>query len=222
MLQVSANRSQVPGKTRIKLQLVFMVAVLLIGTCATVPSLHAQMVVVELPWVNYSEAYQEFFHTHWGLSWTGPGGGFFFHQGSDAPWLPFGTPIPAAHIGWGGRVGPLRYHAHISAAQASHRSLEVVVPSLTLMNGYPGYLIDARYRPFVVQTVPVVFGWQSPPPWLQRLEQLRSEQKSSEALIVPPISNERPTGIGDDPPVRITPPPSREDDPPLRLGRKEP
>ncbi len=171
----------------------------------------AQQIVVQTPW---SLASQSYFETHV-LGWEVFGPGFFLRRNPGFVALSPVSSLGGAHFGWAGRIGPLRYRAQFLAAQGFRSTYTATVPMITVTNGYGGHFVHAAYRPFILQTVPIV---DYPSPVLLSYE-------PTYAGDAPPSSSERPGGperttmtVVDEPPVPVQRLPA-VDDPPLILGK---
>lgn len=119
----------------------------------------AQQVHVQTPVTRSSSSYHEHFGVRWGYNWRGPRGYFFFNNGGwNGSLPPFGgyDPNNAATIGIGGRGNNSNFYLNFTASQGSQRTVTGISPSLTLTNGYPGYLFSGQVTPFVTGFVPVV------------------------------------------------------------------
>jgi hypothetical protein len=116
----------------------------------------AQQATVSTPYHSMSEGFFENFGTNWGLN----GRNWFFSFGGSpsqaAP--PFGgfDPGAGANLGFGFRTGGMGGFFSGNFSQGFRQSCVSQTPSLTLTNGYPGYVADASVSPFVISYVPVV------------------------------------------------------------------
>ena len=116
----------------------------------------AQQVTVSTPYHSISEGFFENIGTSWGLS--GPNW-FFSFGGSPTQAAPqFGgfDPSAGANFGFSRRSGGINGWFNGNWSQGCRRSFVSQTPSITLTNGYPGYVADASVTPFVVSYVPVV------------------------------------------------------------------
>ena len=118
----------------------------------------AQQVTVETPFHGVSDSFFEHIGTSWGFNFKGLG----VRVGSPNMAAPqFGGFDPAAGInggfgfGGGGRGGFFNF----GAQQGFRQNFVSQAPSLTLMNGYPGFISDSSVSPFVIGYVPVVAGF---------------------------------------------------------------
>ena len=116
----------------------------------------AQQVTVSTPYHSISEGFFENIGTSWGLS----GPNWFFSFGGSptqaAPQLGGFDPSAGANFGFSRRGGGINGWFNGNWSQGSRRSFVSQTPSITLTNGYPGYVADASVTPFVVSYVPVV------------------------------------------------------------------
>ena len=116
----------------------------------------AQQVTVSTPYHAISEGFFENMGTSWGLggrNWS------FSFGGSPTQAAPqFGgfDPNAGANFGFARRTGGINGWFNANWSQGSRRSFVSQTPSITLTNGYPGYVADASLSPFVVSYVPVV------------------------------------------------------------------
>jgi len=116
----------------------------------------AQQVTVSTPYHAISEGFFENMGTSWGLggrNWS------FSFGGSPTQAAPqFGgfDPNAGANFGFARRTGGINGWFNGNWSQGSRRSFVSQTPSITLTNGYPGYVADASLSPFVVSYVPVV------------------------------------------------------------------
>jgi len=116
----------------------------------------AQQVTVSTPYHAISEGFFENMGTSWGLggrNWS------FSFGGSPTQAAPqFGgfDPSAGANFGFGRRTGGINGWFNANWSQGSRRSFVSQTPSITLTNGYPGYVGNASLSPFVVSYVPVV------------------------------------------------------------------
>jgi hypothetical protein len=171
--------------------------------------LDAQQVVIGTPQIALSESYYE----TTGFGWQVFGPGFFFQRGF-SPALP--PPVPSLggmHVGWGGRIGPLRYRAQFFAAQGFQSTYSTTVPMLTVTNGSSGYLFHGAYRPFILESIPLA---GLPADGVSGVIYEQPSDRSDRPGVVG--RQTEPGGVVDDPPVRIERIPPK-DDPPLVLGK---
>ncbi len=118
----------------------------------------AQQVTVATPFHSASDSFFEHIGTSWGFNFKGVGVQFG-NPNMAAP--QFGRFDPAAGInggfgfGGGGRGGFFNF----GAQQGFRQNFVSQTPSLTLMNGYPGFISDSSLSPFVIGYVPVVAGF---------------------------------------------------------------
>ncbi len=114
--------------------------------------LFGQQVTVSTPYHSVSEGFFENMGTSWGLN--GPNWSFSF-GGNPTPAAPqFGRFDPSAGANFG-FAGPHGWFAG-NFSQGNRRSFVSQTPSVTLTNGYPGFVADASVTPFVVSYVPIV------------------------------------------------------------------
>ncbi|HUT94624.1 MAG TPA: hypothetical protein VMY37_34530 [Thermoguttaceae bacterium] len=119
----------------------------------------AQQVTVSTPYHSISEGFFENMGTSWGL---GGRNWFFSFGGSPTQAAPqFGgfDPSAGANFGFSRRSGGINGWFNGNWSQGCRRSFVSQTPSITLTNGYPGYMADASVTPFVVSYVPVVGGF---------------------------------------------------------------
>lgn len=117
-------------------------------------SASAQMTHVGTPLQSAGSSFYEGINLGWSV--RNPHFSATFNGGGNAP--PFGGFNPNAGLqggfafGGGGTSGGLTF----GAAQGASRSFSSFVPSVTSMNGQPGFFSDSVQRPFVTGLVPVV------------------------------------------------------------------
>ncbi len=118
----------------------------------------AQQATVTTPFHAVGDGFFERTGVHWGLS--GKNWNFTFGAPGMAP-APFGGFDPTAGANLGvARVGKdMNGFFHFSAAQGSRRSYTSQAPSVTNMNGVPGFFHDTSQSPFVISYIPVVGGF---------------------------------------------------------------
>lgn len=154
----------------------------------------AQQVTVTTPLIGVNDSYYEHINLGWGMHRRGPGGSWFLNYGGPMAAIPpYGGYVPGNDFRFGMGTSGFGGGAHfqLSAAQGSSRSMTMVAPSVTMMNGARGSIFSGSIRPFVTGLIPVVgdypvmvpyaeypqFG--SPPPMLvsplvDRIERLRA------------------------------------------------
>ncbi len=117
----------------------------------------AQQATVATPFHAVGDSFHESIGTNWGLS--GKNWSFSFGAPGMAP-APFGGGNPQAGANLGvARVGrDVSGYFNLHASQGSRRSYTSQSPSVTNMNGMPGYFHDTSLSPFVIGFVPVVGG----------------------------------------------------------------
>ena len=109
------------------------------------------------PAIGVSDSFYEQFGVNWGFNWNSPNSVGFFNQGGfNSAIPPFGGYTPNGGARGGFRAGPFRFN--FVADQGSSRSMNMVSPSLTLPNGFPGSLSFGQQVPFVTGIVPVLGG----------------------------------------------------------------
>lgn len=96
-----------------------------------------------------------------GTSWGASGKNWHFDVGGGgAPQSPFGGGANAPNAGASGGfavIGPkARGYFTWEASQGSNNTYTNQTPSVTTLNGYPGFVADVSQSPFVVSVVPVV------------------------------------------------------------------
>ena len=133
----------------------FVVLVALAGVlCSSVA--HAQQVTVTAPATTVSDSFSERIgvgfginHPNFSLGFGGPGAGGFGGGGLAPPLdgLTFGIPLR------GGRVNG---NLSITAGQSFSRSLTTTAPTITVMNGVPGFVFSGTLEPFVTGLFPIV------------------------------------------------------------------
>ncbi len=136
----------------------FLPAVLVLIWLLVPNATTAQQVTVGTPFHGASDSFFEHIGTNWGFNFKGVGVQFG-NPNMAAP--QFGGFDPAAGInggfgfGGGGRSGFFNF----GAQQGFRQSFVSQTPSLTLTNGYPGFISDSSLSPFVIGYVPVVAGF---------------------------------------------------------------
>lgn len=142
----------------------------------------AQQTTVSTPLTVTGDSFFESFNVNWGFQRSSPNGSMFFRFGSpNGAVPPFGgyNPQAASNLGVGFRGGGGSGFLNFSAAQGSQRFTQTTVPSLTVMNGAPGFIQSGSVRPFVTGFVPVVGAAPTgrvTSPLRERLERLKYEQ----------------------------------------------
>jgi hypothetical protein len=118
----------------------------------------AQQVTVTTPFHAVSDSFFEQFGTHWGFDW---GGLHVTFGGPSMAVPPFGMFDPNAgiHGGFAVQGNGLGGFFNFAAGQGYRQSLVSQAPSVTLLDGYPGYISDTSQSPFVVGLIPVVGGF---------------------------------------------------------------
>jgi len=125
----------------------------------------AQQATVTAPYRSANDSFYESTNLRWGMH----GPGWFFRFG-DVPATPYGNfdPNAGAAFGFGFRHSGTSGHFFGNMAQGSRQNLVTWSPGLTLINGFPGYLSDSSWSPFVMGMIPVVSDWPNagaePPP----------------------------------------------------------
>ena len=129
----------------------------------------AQQVTVATPYHALSDSFFENMGTSWGGNFEN---GFFRVGASPNSAAPqFGGFDPSAGfstgVGFGG--GGFGGSFNMAAAQGSRRTFTSQTPSVTLTDGYPGFISDTSQSPFVMGYIPVVGGFPTlPPPYAVR------------------------------------------------------
>lgn len=142
----------------------FIVALLLGGLGCLVPAADApaQQATVSTPYNSISEGFFENTGVSWGLggrNWSFSFGG---SPNQAAPQFGGFDPSAGANFGFGGPRG--WFNANWS--QGFRQSFVGQTPSVTVTNGYPGFVADASLSPFVTSFVPVVGAFpQIGPAW---------------------------------------------------------
>jgi len=130
----------------------------------------AQQVTVSTPHTTVSDSFFE----HTGTSWGARGRNWFFQFGPPgnpngaAP--PFGgfDPSAGANFGFGFGGGPFNGGFLGNFSQGSRRSFTSVTPSVIMLNGGTGMIMDTSVSPFVMGYIPVVGGFPMvAPPFVQ-------------------------------------------------------
>jgi len=120
---------------------------------------HAQQVTTSTPFNSVSDGFFERIGTSWGFNFKGVNARFGGSPNMAAP--QFGGFDPSAGLNggfaFGGRNGNGFFN--FGAAQGSRRSFTSQVPSVTTINGQPGFFSDTSQSPFVVGQIPVVGGY---------------------------------------------------------------
>lgn len=102
-----------------------------------------------------------------GTSWGASGKNWRFDVGGGgAPQAAFGGGMNAPGAGAAGGfavIGPkARGYFTWEASQGSNNTYTNQTPSVTTLNGYPGFVADVSQSPFVISVVPVVGGGSAP------------------------------------------------------------
>lgn len=126
----------------------------------------AQMMTNSTPFVNARDGFFERVGTSWGVS----GRNFAFNFGGRPAVPQFGSPQAGAGAtgGVGFNAGRLRGNFSFEASQGAGRSNVAQTPSVTTMNGQPGFFGDVRQSPFVISVIPVVGQGGSGAPMIQQ------------------------------------------------------
>lgn len=123
-----------------------------------VPAAEAQRTMVNsgTPFNSAGHSFFENFSSSWGFSHAGNGSfrNFNFQFGGATPTVPFGGAQPGA--GATGGFGGGGFGFNFSAAQGFSSNNVSQTPSVTTMNGYPGFFFDGAQSPFVIGAIPVV------------------------------------------------------------------
>lgn len=154
----------------------------------------AQQVTVSTPHTTVSDSFFE----HTGTSWGARGNNWFFQFGPPgnpngaAP--PFGgfDPSAGANFGFGG--GPFNGGFLGNFSQGSRRSFTSVTPSVTMMNGGTGMIMDTSVSPFVMGYIPVVGGFPmvAPPlvqPMVPAADYIPPGEGSGHTAVVQALQN---------------------------------
>ncbi len=112
----------------------------------------AQMVNVGTPFQNVGDSFYENFGTSG--SYANNDGTFSFNWGGGNAIPPFGGYNPNNDATLGFRRGG--FSLNLRASQGSSRTNSVTTPSVTMMNGGTGSIINSSFRPFVTSVVPVI------------------------------------------------------------------
>ncbi len=117
--------------------------------------LSAQQVTVATPFHGISDSFFEHTGVNWAFNYKGLRGSFGRPNMAAAG---FGNFDPNAGISGGFAVRGRGFNGHLNfnASQGFRQSFITEVPSVTLMNGYPGRISDSSSRPFVMGLIPVV------------------------------------------------------------------
>ena len=122
--------------------------------------LFAQQVTTGSPFTRTGHSFFENFGSSWGISAPGSGSfrNFFFNFNGGPAASPFGNPNngAGARSGLGYARGGLRFGINFHAAQGASSSIQNTTPTMTLTNGYPGFIADSAQSPFVISVIPVV------------------------------------------------------------------
>jgi hypothetical protein len=168
---------------------------LLVSSMLSVPAFAQQQVTVTTPLVGINDSFYEHFNIHWGLQRSWPGGSWFMNFGGPNSVIPpFGgyDPNNDFRFGVATRGSGFSGFFGLSASQGSNRTMTMVAPSVTMMNGVPGQVFSGSIRPFVTGLIPVVGDYPVVPyapypqfiapgqpvvtsPLAERLERLRAE-----------------------------------------------
>lgn len=159
----------------------------------------AQQVHVNAPLVGVSDSFYERFGTNWGFRTSGPNGFMFFDSGGAAGGIPpFGgyDPSADARFGFGVRGNNGSAYFNLVAGQGSTRSIVSQSGSLTLMNGYPGFVQDISVRPFVTGLVPVVGDYRVNP-LEEKIARLREQASTNRQPSTPAAADMVARGDGE-------------------------
>lgn len=127
------------------------------GLLAGASKAPAQQVTVGTPFNSVSDSFFENIGIGWELNWNG---GFMRFGGVNQAAPQFGGYDPNAGLSSGFAFGNDKFNGFFNwtAGQGSRRSFVSQTPSVTLTNGYPGYISDTSQSPFVISVIPVVGG----------------------------------------------------------------
>jgi hypothetical protein len=116
----------------------------------------AQQVSVTAPSTNVSQSFSErvgvgfnLNHPNFSLGFGGPGRGGFGGGG-------FSGPLDGLSSGLSLRGGKVNANFSLTAGQSFSRSLTTTAPTITVMNGVPGFIFSGTLEPFVTRLNPVV------------------------------------------------------------------
>lgn len=115
----------------------------------------AQQATVSTPFRQLNDSYFE----NMGTSWSLQGKGWYFNYGSPNSAAPqFGgfQPSAGANLGFSTMAGGVTGKFNANWSQGYRQSFVSQTPSVTLMNGATGYMMDSSVSPFVMGFVPVV------------------------------------------------------------------
>ena len=123
----------------------------------------AQQATVGAPYRSVGDSFFERMGTSWGFNL----GGVHAQFGGGLGVPPFGRFDPSAGLNGGFNLrGPAgNGFFNFGMAQGFGRSLVGQSPSLTMLNGQPGFIGDVSQSPFVIGYVPVVGGMPLMGPW---------------------------------------------------------
>jgi hypothetical protein len=116
----------------------------------------AQQVTVTAPATTVSDSFSEHIgvsfginHPNFSIGFGGPGASGFGGGGFSGPLdgLSFGIPL---------RGGKVNGNLSITAGQSFSRSLTTTAPTITLMNGVPGFVFSGTVEPFITGLNPVL------------------------------------------------------------------
>jgi hypothetical protein len=119
------------------------------------PGVLAQQVAVGTPLVGVHDGFFE----HFNIGWAFRSGSLSFQFGGPQFAVPpFGgfNPSLGAHFGLANRWGNGEFALNFLGSQGRQTTMTMTAPSVTALNGVPGYVQDVSMRPFVVGLVPVV------------------------------------------------------------------
>ncbi|KKM14086.1 hypothetical protein LCGC14_1709710, partial [marine sediment metagenome] len=147
----------------------------------------AQQVTVSTPFQSNNDSFFERMGTHWGFNW---GSANFSFGGPNMALPQFGGFDPSAGVNGGmfTQRGDFSGFFNFSANQGYRQSFVSQTPSVTLMNGVPGFISDTSQSPFVISYIPVVGGF----PTVGQMMPMVPPSGLAVARLVQPISPPAP------------------------------
>jgi hypothetical protein len=135
--------------------------IVLAAVCVAAAQAPAQQVTVETPFHSASDAFFERMGVHWGFNWKGLS---FSFGGPNFATPQFGGFSPSGLSGgWGFSGRDYNGFFNFAMDQGYRQSFVGQSPSVTLTNGYPGFISDTSVSPFVIGYVPIVGDFPTVP-----------------------------------------------------------
>jgi hypothetical protein len=172
----------------------------------------AQQVTVTTPATTVTESFSErvgvgfnLNHPNFSLGFGGPGRGGFGGGG-------FSEPLDGLSVGIPLRGGRANGNLSITAGQSFSRGVTTTAPTITVMNGVPGFVFGGTLEPFVTRLNPVV-GAGMPANLPAPVSRVRSLLDSGEVQVKKDADGNTRLVINEPAPRRPRAEPEPEDEP---------